>query len=158
MTVLLTGSGGFLGSRLRLHYECIGVRVLTVSFRPERRADFFEEAARLLADERPAAVINCGACQAGGDDPATLSDLLASNVHCPAGLASLIVQHSPATALVTFGTHWQTPLPFNAYAASKSACEPFLDHFAQSGLRCATLRLSDVYGPGDPRRKLVNLF
>lgn len=49
--------------------------------------------------------------------------------------------------------------PNSLYAASKQAAEVILEHFRRRhGLRIATLRLYDVYGPADPRPKLLNLL
>jgi nucleoside-diphosphate-sugar epimerase len=49
--------------------------------------------------------------------------------------------------------------PNSLYAASKQALEVILEHFRRRyDLRIATLRLYDVYGPADPRPKLLNLL
>ena len=163
MTIIVIGAGGFLGSSIVSHLRKRGGRVFTLSYRPEHQREFLAAFEALLIDEEPHAVINAGASQNGKDDPAALEDLVASNIFLPAALASLIRTHSPATCLVTFGTSWQIgekgePAPFNAYAASKTASEAFLDHFAQDGIRVASLRLYDTYGPGDKRNKIVNLI
>ena len=75
-------------------------------------------------------------------------------------MCSSLLDASPATSFITIGTSWQFNHfgafePFNAYAASKSAFEPFLDSFAQQGLRTASLLLYDTYGPHDPRGKIL---
>jgi nucleoside-diphosphate-sugar epimerase len=108
-------------------------------------------------------VINASASQSGKDDPASLKELLFSNVLLPTTLATLMRRHVPEACLINFGSSWQIgqageSSPFNAYAASKAAVEPFFDHFALDGLRIATLRVYDTYGPNDPRNKVINLI
>jgi len=162
VTVLIIGAGGFLGSHLAAHFEARGNQVVRLSYRPERHQDFLEGFRSLLDAQAPTAVIYAGGSQTVRDDPAALQDLTQSNVVLPATVASLLRRHAPDCCLVTYGTSWQVgeqgePEPFNAYAASKSAVEPLLDHFALDGLRVATLRLHDTYGPGDRRNKVINL-
>jgi nucleoside-diphosphate-sugar epimerase len=163
MSVAVIGAGGFLGGHLAAHFEARGTVVRRLSYRPERHQAFLDEAAALLRQDAPDAILHAGGSQNGRDDAAALHDLALSNVVLPAALAALVREHAPACRLVTFGTSWQTgedgaPEPFNAYAASKSAVEPFLDHFAMDGVRCATLRLYETYGPGDRRTKVMNLI
>lgn len=163
MTTIVVGASGFLGSALVNRLSGRGEGVATLSYRPERRSEIMAHFEGLLKELKPQAVINAGASQNGKDDPAALDELVDSNVFFPAAIASLIRTHSPDTCFITFGTSWQigesgASEPFNAYAASKSATEAFLDHFALDGLRAATLRLYDTYGPGDKRNKIVNLI
>ena len=163
MSVLIVGAGGFLGSHLAAHFRALGTTVHPLSYRPAGHGPFLEAMADLLRAAAPTAVIIAGGSQAGRDDPDSLSELALSNTLMPAAVASLLQAHAPLCRLVTFGSSWEigedgTQEPFNAYAASKSAAEPFLKHFALAGLRCATLRLFDTYGPGDTRNKVVNLI
>lgn len=162
MTVLLIGAGGFLGSHLLAHLQARHEAVRALSYRPDRHEPFLDAFNALLAAETPSAVIYAGGSQAMRDDPSALEELCRSNVLLPAAIASGLRSHAPECCFVTYGTSWQTgedgeAEPFNAYAASKTAAEAFLDHFAMEGLRCATLRLYDTYGPGDRRNKVVNL-
>ena len=163
MTTVVIGAGGFLGSALHKHFSTNEGPAIAISYRPDTSETFFAEFTAALVSQRPSVVLNAGASQTGKDDPTALAELVASNVHLPAALGSLILAHSPQTRLINFGTSWQIgehgeSSPFNAYAASKAAAEPFLDHFALSGLKAATLRLYDTYGPGDHRNKVVNLI
>jgi nucleoside-diphosphate-sugar epimerase len=163
VTVCVVGAGGFLGGHLARHFRAAGATVATPSYRPERHQAFLDGIEAMLRDAPPTAILYAGGSQNGRDDPATLHELALSNTLLPAALAALIRTHAPACRLVTYGTSWQTgesgaPEPFNAYAASKTAAEAFLQHFAMAGVRCATLRLHDTYGPGDARNKVVNLI
>lgn len=165
MKILISGTNGYLGHELKSYYEARGDSVIALSFRHTQteRLAFLNELAATLAREQPEMVINAGASQNGRDDVAALEQLVISNVLVPAAMMGLIKAHSPRTGFITFGTSWQIgeqgeESPFNAYAAAKAALGPFAEHFAQAGLRVATLRLYDTYGPGDTRRKIVNLI
>ncbi len=163
MATIVIGATSFLGAALCKWLSMKGEPVLPMSFRPQYKELFLTKFTKALVAEKPLAVINAGASQTGDDNPEALAELIDSNVYLPAVLGTLILEHSADTRLINFGTSWQIgkngeSSPFNAYAAAKSAVEPFLDHFAQSGLRVATLRLYDTYGPEDKRRKVVNLI
>ena len=163
MTVVVIGAGGFLGSHLVAHFGARPGKVLPLSYRPARHHVFLDEFRGILQREQPIAVLYAGGSQNGRDDAAALEELGLSNVILPAAISGLLRDHAPACCFVTYGTSWQTgengeEEPFNAYAASKTAAEAFLRHFAMDGVRSATLRLFDTYGPGDRRNKVVNLI
>lgn len=163
MTLLVMGASGFLGAALVSHFQALDEEVVQLSFRPSDRTGFLSQLKSTIKKHRPRGIINAGASQNAEDSPAALEDLIFSNVFLPAVLAKYICDNSLDACLINFGTSWQigedgVSAPFNAYAASKSAAEPFLDHFALDGLRVATLRLYDTYGPNDARNKVVNLI
>lgn len=163
MKIGLLGACGFLGSSLARRFAARDDKVRIFNYRPARRDAFLAEFEAYLKEEKPDAVVNAGASQNGKDTPAALSELLDSNVFLPAVMASMIRDKSLETCLVGFGTSWQTgekgeDSPFNAYAASKAAREDFMNHFALDGVRCASLRLYDTYGPQDTRNKIINLI
>lgn len=162
MGIVVIGVGGFLGSHLVAHFRAKGQAVHSLSYRPDRHEIFLQEFRNILGDAPPEAVIHAGGSQNTRDDPASLAELVMSNAVLPAAIASLLRDHAPDCPLITYGSSWQTgetgdAEPFNAYAASKTAAEAFLGHFALDGVRSATLRLYDTYGPGDRRSKVVNL-
>lgn len=160
MKVIISGTNGFLGGQLARHFVTRGDSVVPLQLRPDTSDIFLTE---VISREQPDVIINAGSSQVTKDDARCIDELVLSNVLIPARISSLIKGYSPATYLINFGTSWQideygSSVPFNAYAASKSAVEPFLQHFAQDGARIATLRLYDTYGPLDTRRKIVNLI
>ena len=69
---------------------------------------------------------------------------------------------SNAEILINTGTTWQHYLdqvynPVNLYAATKEAFESVTEYYVQAHkFKVITLKLSDTYGPNDPRGKLVN--
>lgn len=162
MSIVIIGPGGFLGSHLVAYFQEKDETVHPLSYRPAEHDAFLEGFRTLLTEAAPDAVIYAGGSQNGRDDPASLTELALSNIVLPGAIASLLRAHAPECCLLTYGTSWQTgesgePEPFNAYAASKTAAEAILDHFAQDGVRTATLRLYDTFGPRDRRNKVVNL-
>jgi len=163
MKVLIIGANGFLGSSLFRHYQNKKANILSFSYRPKTHEVSIANIESLIKHHQFDLIINASASQNGQDDLSALKELIYSNILFPSSLASIIKFNSPATCLINFGTSWQTgetgdPEPFNAYASSKSGIEPFFDHFALDGLRIATLRLYDTYGPNDKRKKIINLI
>jgi nucleoside-diphosphate-sugar epimerase len=163
LKIIITGAGGFLGNSLLQSFEAQGHEVLPMSFRPHNSDTFLNDFASALPDFSPDAVINAGASQNTKDSPEALAELIESNVTIPASMCALLKKHQSSAVFMTFGTSWQfgedgSPQPFNAYASSKAALANFLDHFAQDGLRSATLVLYDTYGSNDPRNKIANLI
>ena len=96
------------------------------------------------------------------DDPEAMRDLSFSNILLPSYLAWAINCFAPKCLLVTFGSSWQflndKQEPYNAYAATKTAAESVLEHYALDGLRAVNLQMYDTYGPKDKRNKIVNLI
>ena len=66
--------------------------------------------------------------------------------------------------LINTGTSWQhyesdEYRPVNLYAATKQAFQDIIAYYNDArGLSCITLKLFDTYGPGDKRRKLINIL
>ena len=159
--VLLIGASGFLGGNLSQALIDKNYDVKSLSFRPQNDIDFCNKLQLKLLEFSPKFVINAAASQISGDDPESLKELNSSNVLLPSYLAWGITNFCPECSLITFGSVWQykeKSLPYNAYAASKSASEPMLEHFVQDGLKVVFFILSDSYGPNDPRNKIVNLI
>lgn len=160
--ICVVGATGFLGSNLVAHFESVGHEVVQLSWTTAGERQVVSQIENLVARGNLTAVLLCGASQLPGDDHTSAAELIESNVFRPALVASVLLEKSPTTKLVHFGTSWQSGVggrgePFNLYAASKSASERLLEHFAGRGLPILSLRLYDTYGVGDSRRKLLNL-
>jgi CDP-3, 6-dideoxy-D-glycero-L-glycero-4-hexulose-4-reductase len=163
MKILIIGANGFLGSALFRHYQNKKANILSFSYRPETHELSIANIEALIKQHQFDLIINAGGSQNGQDDLSALKELIYSNILFPSSLASIIKFNSPTTCLISFGTSWQigetgNSEPFNAYASSKSGVEPFFDHFALDGVKIATLRLYDTYGPNDKRKKIINLI
>jgi CDP-paratose synthetase len=162
--VLVIGAAGFLGRALVSGLKNGEYEVVAASYRGGDYYTMLGQLRALCQSSDLRAVVNAGACQSTKDDIEGLKDLVNSNVFVPACIASELRNAKVgAIPLINFGSSWQIGThggaePFNAYAATKTAAEAFMDHFAQDGLAITTLRLYDTYGAGDSRNKIVNLI
>jgi nucleoside-diphosphate-sugar epimerase len=92
-----------------------------------------------------------------------IGDLVDANLKFPTQLLDAMAANG-CPNFVTAGTAWQTyenktGTAANLYAATKEAFEAILRYFADAkGLRAIILKLSDTYGPGDTRRKLLAIL
>ncbi len=176
--ILLTGASGYLGSNLAARLVAEGAAVCALlrptSDREALRRKGVLDALRIVpideagafetaaADFGPDSIVHCAACCEGGDDPATAARLLEANISFPTRLLAA-ASRLGVERFVNTGTSWQNSdselfRPFNLYAATKQAFEALAEHYALAGLDVTTLRLFDVYGPDDPRGKIVNLL
>ncbi|MCO5975788.1 NAD-dependent epimerase/dehydratase family protein [Ideonella oryzae] len=163
MKSYVIGGNGFLGRHVAAWLGKDGV---------VRKAPAYDDAdpvkwqATVLEDMRqfaPDVVLIPGASQAMGDDAKAIQALVASNCILPCLVAQQLLEHSPDSTLVVFGTSWQFAdsegfRPFNLYAASKQAGQDLLTHYALRGLKILQLIMFDTYGEDDSRRKLLKIL
>ena len=92
-----------------------------------------------------------------------IGEMIASNVTFGAHLLEAM-HHWGAINLVNTGTFWQFDQvrqykPVSLYAATKEAFEDIVAYYVlRDTVRCTTLILFDVYGPNDPRKKILPLL
>lgn len=164
MKILITGAGGFLGRSLVAHFSGGHTVLKAVSFPVDgisAKDQWLSDVEKQVSEFRPDAVIMAGASQRQDDTPEAIAELLFCNVEVPSRIAKRLTIVNPSGMLVVFGSHFQVAedgryQPFSFYAASKQAGEAALGHFALAGLRVAAVRLFDVFGEGDTRKKLLN--
>jgi nucleoside-diphosphate-sugar epimerase len=177
--ILITGGSGFLGSRLAAYFLRGGHRV-AVLIRDSSKLDELEKSgiARQVDIIRVASeyanipnvfseaefdvVIHVAANNSGADGQTETQRLISANILFPALLLSAMKGRG-IPAFINTGTSWQnaeTPefRPFDLYAATKEALEKILGYYVEVGISAVTLRLFDVYGPADPRRKVISLL
>ena len=162
--ILLTGSNGFLGQHI---VNKIGSRnnvLLDVfSFREDKLyQNKIDDLKKELIKNNYEYIINAGSSQNTKDNPESLKELVISNILFPSTILSIIDQSELSTHFINFGSSWEfcpkgKKMPFNAYAASKTACESFFSHYAQKNFKITNLYLYDTYGPNDKRNKVINL-
>jgi CDP-3, 6-dideoxy-D-glycero-L-glycero-4-hexulose-4-reductase len=161
MNIIIIGASGYLGSSVHKSLYDLGNNISTIKYRPNDDSKFEAQIINIIKLTKPDVIINAGGSQNVKDDPEALRDLSFSNILLPAYLAWAINNIAPKCLLITFGSAWQynnnNLQPYNAYAATKTAAEIMLDHYAQDGLRSASLSLCDTYGENDKRKKIVNL-
>jgi nucleoside-diphosphate-sugar epimerase len=93
--------------------------------------------------------------------PEDVEPLIEANVAFPAQLVEAMLR-AGARLLVSAETFWQSDAsgaysPVCLYAATKQAFRDILEYYVEAeGLSALSLVLYDVYGPADPRAKLLN--
>ncbi len=172
-SILLTGSGGFIGGRLKDRLTNAGadvhhlVRATSGSDREHLIAgeglaavEHLEETLRTV---QPDLVIHLASLFLAQHTSADIDRLIDSNVRL--GLRLLeAMDRAGIRRIINTGTFWQhfedsDYDPVNLYAATKQAFEDILLYYANArGFSCATLQLYDTYGPGDTRAKVLALL
>lgn len=114
-----------------------------------------------LRESRPDLVYHLATYYTGTHGTKDVEKLTASNITLGAYLLEAM-SACKVPALVyatTYMTHYRDAVycPVNLYAATKQAFSDLLAYYTDAGiLRAATLILSDTYGPGDHRPKILN--
>lgn len=173
--VLITGITGYIGSNLARNllpdYEVYGL--VREPLNMEYIADIapqihfvkydgtYESMEAALCGSQPDVVYHLAAYYTGAHGPEHTPKLVSSNITLGAYLLEAMAVNG-SSALVyasTYMTHYQgeTYRPVNLYAATKQAFSDLLEYYTDTGLmRAVTLVISDTYGPGDHRPKVLN--
>jgi len=183
MRALITGATGYIGTGLARHLRAAGWDLhvllrassdpakLTASL-PDiechRLAGANEGAAVALVERvRPDCVFHLASRIQPSHTASEIEPLISSNVTLGVelleGLSRINADRrgEPPSVLVAAGTYWAygpdgEDAPNTLYAASKRAFESFLPFYARHrGVPGSSLVLYDVYGPHDPRGKLI---
>lgn len=174
--VLITGITGYIGSnlsrRLLPDYEVYGLvreplNMTYLSDIKEKIQFLFydgtqESMAATLKACQPDLVYHLATFYTGAHGPEQTPKLVASNITMGAYLLEAMADCG-CSALVyasTIMAHYQRReyCPLNLYAATKQAFSDLLAYYTDAGLlRAVTLVISDTYGPGDYRPKILNL-
>lgn len=122
----------------------------------------YESMSAALAISQPDLVYHLAAYYTGAHGAEHVPRLIGSNVTLGAYLLEAM-SACGCRALVyatTYMTHYQGAdyRPVNLYAATKQAFSDLLAYYTDAGLlRAANLVISDTYGPGDHRPKVLNI-
>ncbi|MEI8349909.1 MAG: NAD-dependent epimerase/dehydratase family protein [Candidatus Omnitrophota bacterium] len=179
MKILVTGANGYIASNLVRYlvvkkYKVIALEKQNSDFNKLRdlrgKIDFvtikndFGSINNVFRQSRPYAVAHLAALTMMEHRPEQVKALLSSNIVFPTLLLEAMRENG-VKYLVNTGTFWEyaktsaTQHPLNLYAASKSAFEHIVRYYEDAhGFRCATLKLYGVYGPFDPRAKIISLL
>lgn len=170
LSVLVSGAAGYTGSRLvsklACDYAVAGLVRDTSDLRSNSSiplypvAPDFSNLTSLFAEIRPDVVVHLATVSRAGESATDVIDMIDANVKLPALLLALLRQHG-GKCFFNIGSNWQTSYgrhysPFNVYAATKQCCEDIIQYYAQNGVAAITLRLYEIYGPGDWRPKIFN--
>ncbi len=174
--VLITGVTGYIGSHLAKallpEYEVYGL--VRTPLHTEYIADFQGQLHLLPVDgtyasihsavqsAQPDLVYHLAAYYTGAHGAKDTPKLVDSNITFGAYLLEAMSACGiPALAYATtYMTHYRGAdyCPVNLYAATKQAFSDLMSYYTDAGLmRAATLVISDTYGPGDRRPKVLNV-
>lgn len=177
-SALITGGSGFIGSRLARRLAHVGCDVHLL-LRTHSSLRLLGEAASamsvhrcaedpvamlaLLAEVRPDVVFHLASQFTASHRPEQVGALVDANVRFPAQLLEAMAR-AGISCLVNAGTVWQhfeqaDYDPVCLYAATKQSFADLLRYYIEAeGIHAVTLELTDTYGPGDPRPKLLSVL
>lgn len=180
MHILLTGSTGFIGSRLAHHLVHHG-HTLSLITRPNSDLSALQSITNRLANHlsiypydgsydsllpafnaKPVdCVIHLAAFSQFTTTPHEMTPMIDANITLGSLLLEAMLAHG-CTHFIntgTFSQHKSSALyePCCFYASTKEAFSTILDYYCtEHQFKALTLKLTDSYGPNDPRPKLFN--
>ncbi|MEM6883885.1 MAG: NAD(P)-dependent oxidoreductase [Verrucomicrobiota bacterium] len=180
MKVLVTGGSGFCGSHfcadaIRSGWAVHALLRETSSVKQLEELGIQEEVdvhrwngqqqalGELLGQIQPDVVCHCASLFISEHQPDEVGGLIDSNVRFGSQLLEAM-SLAGVDALVNISTSWQyfesqEYRPVNLYAATKEAFRAVIDYYCDArGMKCIDLKLYDVYGRHDPRKKLLPLL
>ncbi len=175
--VLLTGATGFIGSRLLARLVLDGCPTAIV-LRPSSRLETLGRQAGdtvilrhdglsaafldSVADFAPDLVVHLAAISRAVHEPGDVRSLLDANLVFGAELVEAASQ-AGCRGVVATGTFWEHRgggpdyEPNSLYAATKRAFADILEFYCQTRqIGTVNPKLTDVYGPNDPRNRLLD--
>ena len=157
MKVILTGTTGFLGSALLRRCRELGIETVVVGRTPVDLC-----LSDVLVPNVPFdGCIHLATCYLPSHTEGQIPDLIDANVTFGTRMleASVKLGCKWFVNAASFWQHASDGIPVNLYSAMKEAFQGIAAYYnAAYGLKVANLELTDTYGEGDTRKKLVNLW
>jgi len=176
-SILITGISGYIGSQLaqRLLPDCAVYGLVRLPLNETYLTPSLQEKIVLLPYDgcgesvlhalkisQPDAVYHLAACYTTAHDLHTIPPLLESNLTFGAYLLEAMYethcQRLVYATTVTTHCEGSEYRPLTLYSATKQAFSDLVAYYSRAGLKAAALALSDTYGPGDQRPKVLNLI
>jgi len=176
MKILITGMTGFIGEHLVLKLQQAGHEIIGL-VRPSSDLQFAHthhfsthvftgqvaELGQYLGEEKIEGIIHLASLFLTTHLPTDIEPLLSSNVLFSTQVLEAATQ-AQVKWFINTGTFWQhyqeyEYSPVNLYAATKQAFQDIAAYYINTfPLNFATLQLSDTFGPGDKRPKVIALW
>lgn len=174
MKLLVSGATGFIGSNLikRLSNDGHTIHVLVRPASSPEKIDYaipftltdsINDLIAYMEQEKFDGVVHLASLFLAQHKPEDIRNLIDSNVLFSTTLLEAAVK-SNIPWFINTGTFWQhyenAPYsPVNLYAATKQAFEDIATYYLEtSSINFVTLKLSDTFGPGDIRPKVMNVL
>lgn len=177
MKILITGATGFVGRNLYADLKKSNeLYVLTressdaTELAPEHEYVFNGDILHLenyMRSEKIDGIVHLATKYVAEHTSEQIKDLILSNVY----LGTAVLEAASKAGVKWFlnvGTIWQNYNspdysdkynPVNLYAATKQAFMTIAKFYIETyGIRFATLKLCDTYGPNDSRKKIIDIF
>jgi nucleoside-diphosphate-sugar epimerase len=175
--VCVTGATGFVGKNLVKSLQALGGMSVTVITRSKESCEKIKELNTecylddgdtehligFFRERKFDTVIHLASLYLKDHHSKQIDDLISSNILFSTRLLEASVKSS-VKSFINTGTLWQhyedkLYSPVNLYAATKQALEAIAQYFREtSGLFFTTVYLNDTYGPGDTRKKILNIW
>jgi CDP-paratose synthetase len=175
--ICITGSTGFIGSNLAKSMQALGGPSITAIARSKEACAKIknlnikyylddgstEHLVNFFQEQKFDTVIHLASLYLKDHQSYQIDDLISSNILFGSRLLEASVKSS-VKSFINTGTFWQhfankIYSPVNLYAASKQAFEMIVRYYQESSnIFFTTLYLNDTYGPGDTRKKILNIW
>jgi CDP-3, 6-dideoxy-D-glycero-L-glycero-4-hexulose-4-reductase len=172
MKIIITGGNGYLGRKIYSRFYEEGFQV-GIIVRSHSSMNYKNEVIHEYKDHtrlkefiiyfKPELCVHLASVQHDSETESNIDEIISSNIKFGVELLDSL-NHANCKKFLNVGTSWQhlnsnDYNPVNLYAASKQAFQDILTYYIFSkGFKAITLKLFDVYGPDDDRKKVINIL
>ncbi len=163
MKIGIIGSNGFIGSNVYNNLKKNSFyKVIKFSSYKKLKKDWIKKVSDEIKIFKPNIIINCAAYQDLTENKKSIKYHLNSNLFSNIFFLNQATNYSSFKGYINFGTKWEFDKkgnfqPLNFYAATKHACDNYLQYFSQKkNIVTISLKIFDTYGKNDKRKKFLN--